>query len=67
VVAAEQLHSRRVQVIDLTRFFCDFQLCYPVVGGALVYRNPDHLTATFATTAGPYLLQSLGQLMKTWR
>jgi hypothetical protein len=67
VVAAEQLHSRRIQVIDLTRFFCDFELCYPVVGGALVYRNPDHLTATFATTAGPYLLQSLRQLMKTWR
>jgi hypothetical protein len=66
VVAAERLRSRRVQVIDLTRFFCDTRLCYPVVGGALVYRDAGHLTRTFAATLGPFLLHSLDRLMKSW-
>ena len=66
VVAAERLHSRRVEVIDPTQFFCDAHLCYPVVGGALVYRDEDHLTRSFAATVGPYLLHALGKLMPSW-
>ncbi len=66
VLAAHQLRSARVQVIDLTRFFCDWHLCYPVVGGALVYRDADHLTRVYAATLGPYLLHQLGQLMRSW-
>src|SRR5205807_8374652 len=38
-LAARQLHSPRVRVIDLTNIFCDTRLCYPVIGGALVYRD----------------------------
>ena len=67
VIAAEELHSKRVQVIDLTKFFCGSELCYPVVGGALVYRDVDHLTRTFAATLGPFLLHALGALMRSWR
>jgi len=66
VAAARLLHSPRVQVIDLTRFFCDERRCYPVVGGALVYRDAAHLTRVFAATLAPYLLHSLGRLMETW-
>ncbi|HYM54226.1 MAG TPA: SGNH hydrolase domain-containing protein [Solirubrobacteraceae bacterium] len=66
VVAAERLRSPRVQVIELTQFFCDSHLCYPVVGGALVYRDSDHLTSVFAATVGPFLLHSLGKLMTFW-
>jgi SGNH domain (fused to AT3 domains) len=67
VVAAELLRSRRVQVVDLTRFFCGSRLCYPVVGGALVYRDYyDHLTTTFAATLGPFLLTQIERLMKLW-
>ena len=66
VVAAERLHSSRVQVVDLTQYFCGNRLCYPVVGGALVYRDFDHLTSLFAATVGPILLHSLGQLMQSW-
>ena len=36
VVAAERLHSPRVQVVDLTQYFCGSVLCYPVIGGVLV-------------------------------
>jgi hypothetical protein len=67
VLAANQLHSRRVQVIDLTRFFCDWHRCYPVIGGALVFRDPDHITPVYAATLGPYLLHELGLLMRSWR
>lgn len=66
VQAAEKMHSPRVQVIDLTKFFCGARLCYPVVGGALVYRDADHLTRVFAATVGPFLLHSLGKLMASW-
>jgi hypothetical protein len=66
VVAAERLRSPRVQVVDLTHFFCDSRLCYPVVGGALVYRDNHHLTSVFAKTLGPFLLQYVDQLVASW-
>jgi hypothetical protein len=61
-IAARRLHSSRVRIIDLTRFFCDSRLCYPVIGGALVYRDVDHLTRVFAATLGPYLLREVHRL-----
>lgn len=67
VAAAEQTHSPRVEVIDPTKYFCDSRLCYPVVGGALVYRDEDHLTRVFAATVGPYLLHSVGAACAAWR
>jgi hypothetical protein len=67
VVAAERLRSPRVQVVDLTHFFCGGRLCYPVIGGALVYRDDlEHLTNVFSTTLGPYLLDAIERLMATW-
>ena len=53
--AAGQLAGSRGRVIDLTRFFCDERLCYPVVGGALVFKDTSHLTLVFSRTLGPYL------------
>jgi SGNH domain-containing protein len=67
VVAAERLRSPRIQVVDLTHFFCERLLCYPVVGGALVYRDNHHLTSVFATTLGPFLLRQVDRLMASWR
>jgi hypothetical protein len=49
----------RVHVIDLTPFFCDAAVCFPVVGGALVLRDQTHLTAEFARTLAPYLLRAI--------
>jgi hypothetical protein len=65
-VAADRLRSPRVQVINLTPFFCDTRMCYPVVGGALVYRDAGHLTRVFATTLGPFLLHPVGRLLASW-
>jgi hypothetical protein len=67
VAAARKLHSPRVQVMDMTHFFCGRRVCYPVVGGALVYKDYfDHLTAVYARTLGPYLLGKLDWLMASW-
>ena len=55
-IAAES--EPRAVVVDLTRFFCDARRCLAVVGGALVHRDVSHMTTTFATTLGPYLLRA---------
>ena len=62
VAAAHLLASPRVQVVDLRRIFCDARWCYPVIGGALVLRDVTHMTATFASTLGPFLLRALDGL-----
>ena len=62
VVAADRLSSDRVKVIDMSRFFCGTKRCYPVIGGALVYKDDQHMTEIFATTLGPYLQRAIGHL-----
>lgn len=65
--AASVERDRRVQVVDLTSYTCDQSLCYPVVGGALVYKDFQHLTEVFSTTIGPYLGRDIARLMSAWR
>jgi hypothetical protein len=55
VAAARRMRSNRVKVVDLTNRFCDRRWCYPVIGGALVWKDKHHITATFAKTLGPTL------------
>jgi hypothetical protein len=55
VDAVGQLVDPRYQVIDMTSFFCDEARCYPVIGGALVYKDISHMTTVFGTSIGPYL------------
>jgi hypothetical protein len=50
----------RVHLIDLTRFFCNSEHCFPVIGGAYVYRDTNHMNLVFAPTLGPYLLEGMG-------
>lgn len=66
VIAAARLRSPRVSVIDLTQYFCDQRFCYPVVGGALVYRDAGHLTRLFSSTLGPFLLRAVDRLLPSW-
>src|SRR5690606_18795808 len=37
-----------VTLLDFTDVYCDDTTCSPVIGGANVYRDRDHLTVTFA-------------------
>ena len=62
VIAAQRVGAPRVQVVDLTRFFCNSRWCYPVIGGALVHKDEHHMTTTFVATLGPYLLQAVNRL-----
>ncbi|HTN25183.1 MAG TPA: SGNH hydrolase domain-containing protein [Solirubrobacteraceae bacterium] len=59
--AAAARRGPRVRVLDLTRFFCGPRLCFPVVGGAYVYKDDNHMNATFATSLGPFVLRALGR------
>jgi hypothetical protein len=65
-VAAEQLHSPRVRTVRFTRQICSRRLCFPVVGGALVYKDRHHLTRVFATTLGPLLDRRFRALRRSW-
>src|SRR4051794_26688064 len=58
-VAAARRSGR--EVLDLTPFFCDAR-CYPVIGGALVVRDANHMTGTYSATLGPYVLRALDSL-----
>jgi hypothetical protein len=57
--AAAAVGRPRVHVIDFTRFFCGSSTCYPVIGGAYVYKDDNHMNAAFGVTLGPYLLRVL--------
>ncbi|MGQ0842690.1 MAG: acyltransferase family protein [Sporichthyaceae bacterium] len=52
--AAAALKSRSVRVADLTPVLCD-ERCAPVIGGALVYSDSSHVTATYMRTMAPFL------------
>lgn len=55
--AAAQRDS--VTLLDFTDVFCDGEECSPVVGGANVYRDQDHLTVTFADTLAPWYTEAI--------
>lgn len=65
-LAVRYSKDKRVQLADLTRYFCDTAYCYPVVGGALVHRDPNHMTVGYAESLGPYLLRAVRRLSASW-
>lgn len=60
-VAAEGADG--VTLLDFTDVYCAGDICSPVVGGANVYRDQDHLTVTFADTLAPWLATAVGEAM----
>ncbi|PTL74147.1 hypothetical protein C1I63_15750 [Rathayibacter caricis DSM 15933] len=48
--------------VDLTRYFCDEEICPFVIGGVKVYRDMGHLTETYARTLAPYLGRELDRI-----
>jgi hypothetical protein len=47
------------QAVDFTTTFCSASTCSVVISGANVYRDQDHLTATFANTMGPRIVEAI--------
>jgi hypothetical protein len=60
--AAVSSSSPRVHLLDFTPFFCDEMRCFPVVGGALVLSDVQHMTREFSLSLGPYLLRSINAI-----
>jgi peptidoglycan/LPS O-acetylase OafA/YrhL len=58
-VAAARMRSTRVRTVDLTRFFCGPARCFPVIGGALVFKDVSHLTPAYATSLAPFLRRAI--------
>jgi SGNH domain (fused to AT3 domains)/Acyltransferase family len=61
-VAAARRSDRAV-VVDLTEFFCDERWCPPVIGGALVYKDANHITAVYGATLAPYLGREMDRVL----
>ena len=61
LLAAEQVPGARA--LDFTDLFCDGVNCRVVISGANVYRDQDHLTATFANTMGPAISRSISDVL----
>jgi peptidoglycan/LPS O-acetylase OafA/YrhL len=55
--AAEQVPG--VTLIDPTPMICPDEVCPAVIGDVLVYRDTNHLTATYARTLAPWLESQL--------
>ena len=51
-----------VAFLDPTAWLCPSQPCPAVIGGVLVFRDGDHMTATFAAALAPYLAAVLPPL-----
>jgi len=47
--------SPDTHLVDFIGDICPGEVCRAVIGNALVYRDKDHLTATFARTLEPML------------
>ena len=54
-----------VTLLDFTDVFCGPDTCAPVVGGANVYRDQDHLTVTFADTLAPWYTEAITQALSS--
>jgi hypothetical protein len=59
-LAARRMRTPQASVVDLSDVFCGPSDCYPVIGGALVYkRDGHHMTSLFARTLAPILRRSV--------
>lgn len=52
-------------VIDLTPFYCTVDRCPAVIGNVIVYRDTNHITATFAKTLATPLEDGLRRALET--
>ncbi|HEY8382968.1 MAG TPA: acyltransferase family protein [Microvirga sp.] len=57
-----QPRPRNVAFIDLTDRFCDREYCLPVAGNIIVYRDSNHITASYARTLAPALAERMRQV-----
>ncbi|MBI5161998.1 MAG: acyltransferase [Micrococcales bacterium] len=59
-LAAQRVPGARL--VEVTDLFCRDGRCPPVIGDVLVYRDAQHLTATYARSAAPYLWRRVAEV-----
>jgi peptidoglycan/LPS O-acetylase OafA/YrhL len=52
----------RVGLIDLRAYFCRDATCPMVIGDVIVYRDRDHMTATYSRTLARFLVAEVNEL-----
>ena len=57
LAAAERVPG--VETVDMTDLICPTEICVPVIGNVLVYRQTSHLTVTYVNTLTDQLSQRL--------
>jgi hypothetical protein len=62
VTAARRVRGR-AHVLDMSPFFCSPDRCFPVVGGALVHKDVDHITTVFSRTLGPFMVTKVANIL----
>jgi peptidoglycan/LPS O-acetylase OafA/YrhL len=55
----QAVKASNAQYVDLNSYICNPNTCPPIIGNVLVYRDNQHLTATFAETLAPVLGQAI--------
>jgi hypothetical protein len=64
-VDAARRAGARAGVLDLTDVFCDRRRCFPVIGGASVYRDTTHMMPGFGRTLAPIVQRRLDALLRS--
>jgi len=59
IMVAARAMRLRVNLVDLSNYFCDQRLCYAVIGGASVYFDYDHMTMQYSASLASALLRQL--------
>ena len=63
-VDAVERTGGRAHLVDLTDMYCTATTCPVVIGGANVYRDRHHMTATYSATLAPYLWRQLSAILE---
>jgi peptidoglycan/LPS O-acetylase OafA/YrhL len=63
-VAVSRRHPPRVKTIDINNLLCSRKACFPVIGGALVYKDIHHLTSVFSASLGPYVERQVDRYVR---
>lgn len=62
---AKAAAAESATVFDFTRNLCDRTTCGVIMGSTLVYRDTNHLTATFASMLAPVMWMQLEPILST--
>jgi peptidoglycan/LPS O-acetylase OafA/YrhL len=52
----------RIDLVDLREYFCRNGVCPMVIGDVIVYRDRDHMTATYSRSLAPFLVDEIRSL-----